>query len=67
MEAYQERMIEERDELTERIGKLKTFSGTKIFENLDLREKQRINAQGHSMSLYLHILNERIKAFTNAS
>lgn len=66
MEAYQERMITERDKLTEKLWKLNNFIGGENFEKVDEQEQQRLLAQAHSMSLYLHILNERIKAFTNA-
>lgn len=66
MEAYQEDVILERDQLAERVGQLKEFCSTKKFAKLDLSEKRRINAQSHAMSQYLQMLNERIKAFTNA-
>ena len=63
MQAYQERVVVERDELAEKLDKLRTFRHQEIFEMLPYQERGRLTRQLMAMSSYLDILNERIAAF----
>lgn len=63
MQAYQERVVVERNELSEKCDKLRTFTNSKAFENLPYKERGRLTRQYLAMSSYLDILNERIEAF----
>lgn len=63
MEPYQERVIEERKELEERLIKLVAFIESAMFYDLQSDEKLRLQRQRDAMRLYLYILNERVKAW----
>lgn len=63
MEEYQERVIEERDQLDARLKKLTEFKLTDKFHSLPVPEVKRLNRQVHIMHLYLDVLIERIEAF----
>lgn len=60
---HQQRMVDEKADLDEKIEKLSNFFGTPVFGNLDAAEQQRLNAQGLAMTTYSVILDERIAAF----
>jgi hypothetical protein len=64
MEAYQERVVTERDELEEKIEKLVAFmfhSGH--FQGIPEREQDLLNRQLEAMREYSSILEERIEGF----
>lgn len=61
---HQQRVIDEKRELDDKIEKLSAFFGTPLFGKLDAAEQQRLNAQGLAMTTYSVILDERIAAFT---
>lgn len=63
MLAYQERVVEERKELHERLVKLREFNAGAIFSRLPEAERGRLTRQCMAMTTYLGILNERISAF----
>ena len=63
MQAYQERVVVERDELSEKIDKLRTFLGGSVFPTLPIAERQRMTMQYLAMAAYRDALNERIAAF----
>ena len=63
MQEYQKRVVEERDELGTRVGKLKSFITTGVFKALDEEEQVRMKMQVVLMVAYLEVLNERIEAF----
>lgn len=63
MKDYQKRVIEERDQLQERVGRLYEFMEEDEFCNLPDAEKDSLNQQLPSMCDYLRILNERIANF----
>jgi hypothetical protein len=63
MEAYQERVLAERDELSERLDKLRTFLNSAKFDAVPRPEQVRMTRQYLAMSSYLDVLNERIAAF----
>lgn len=63
MEPHQERVVKEKSELDEKIGKLVPFLKTSIFAGLPEEEKDRLGRQLGIMQQYSDILNERISAF----
>jgi uncharacterized protein YdcH (DUF465 family) len=61
---YQQRVIEEKDELDKKIVALTTFIGhNRAWDNLTSMEKDRMRRQRWVMKLYSEILAERIEAF----
>jgi hypothetical protein len=65
MEAFQERVIQEKKELDVKIESLATFiNGNRYFESLPEAERFRLYAQHRVMVDYSAILGERIAAFT---
>jgi hypothetical protein len=63
MQPHQERVVVERDELSEKIGKLRTFTNGAVFSTLPYEERGLLTRQYLAMSNYLDILNRRIEAF----
>lgn len=63
MEAYQERVVEEKRELDEKLGKLLDFICTARFLALPPNERARMAFQRLSMKSYSEVLGERIEAF----
>lgn len=61
--AYQGRVVAEKAELDERLGKLLTFFGTPAFAGLDEAERARLRCQSFLMVALLAVLGERIEAF----
>ena len=63
MLSYQERLAVEKDELNDRISKLKNFiANNETFRNLQEAERGRMTRQLEVMTEYSQILAERIKA-----
>jgi hypothetical protein len=60
---FQERVIAERNELADRLGKLRTFLLTQFCQSLVEAERERLQQQSEAMDIYLDVLNERIAAF----
>jgi hypothetical protein len=63
MQPHQERLIVERDELSEKLNKLRTFNNSDFYSTLPQDERGRLTRQYMAMSTYLQILNSRIFAF----
>lgn len=66
MQPHQERVVAEKQELDDKLAKLKTFVFTgdrEIFKSLDPRERDRLENQYTAMEKYSKILGERIAAF----
>lgn len=63
MEPFQERVVEEHDELDTKIGKLTEFLESDQFDTVDPEEQHRLVQQLYVMELYLDILTQRVKAF----
>lgn len=63
MEAYQQRVIEERDQLSRRVDKLCEFFGSPLSSGVSDEEFDRLEHQLHLMKAYLYILDERIRNF----
>ena len=63
MEAYKERVCQERRELHEKLSKLRDFQNTEMYRMLASDEQRRLTRQTMFMTSYLGILDERIAAF----
>jgi hypothetical protein len=63
LQPHQQRVVDEKAELDERLGKLIAFFGTPIFTGLVEEERERLAAQERAMGAYSRILADRIAAF----
>jgi len=64
MSPHQERVVQEKDELKEKVDNLGVFIlDNPIYSSLETEEQSRLNEQHYHMCFYLDILNERIKNF----
>lgn len=64
MQPHQQRVIDEKAELDERLTKLYAFiANSPIFRTLPPAEQHRLSQQSAYMQGYLNVLNERITAF----
>jgi hypothetical protein len=63
MQPYQERVVDERNELAEKVEKLRIFLSSASFIALRVAEQDRLVRQYQHMTAYLDILNQRILAF----
>ena len=60
---YQQRLIDEKTQLDERLGKLTAFFDTDPFPDLPQAEQDRMRRQATHMKRYSDILGERIEAW----
>jgi hypothetical protein len=67
MQPHQQRVVDEKAELDERLEKLVAFSKTPVFAGLDSAERNRLSKQAEAMTMYSHILFDRIAAFAPAA
>ncbi len=63
MEAFQQRVVDEKVDLSEKLSKLQAFFDTPIFKALPADEQARMRAQAFHMSGYEAALNARIDNF----
>jgi hypothetical protein len=63
MEAWQQRVIDEKKQLDERIEKLAIFIQGELYNTLDPVEQKRLTDQIHAMDSYARILGQRIGAW----
>lgn len=63
MQAFQERVVEEKTELDAKIAKLKEFIAGSIYPTLDVEEQTRLTLQLSYMEAYSEVLGQRIVAF----
>lgn len=61
---YQQRVLEERDELSDRMGRLYEFNHSAIFTTLPIIEQHLLLKQYAHMTGYLDALDRRIRLFT---
>jgi len=68
MEPYQQRVVEEKAALDEKLNKLAKFviNGGDAFKMLFIAEQVRLNKQMVVMEIYSEILRDRIAAFDTA-
>lgn len=60
---YQQRIVEESQQLVARIEKLQAFTDTPTFKSLDAAERLRLARQLNHMGDYAGVLGERINAW----
>jgi hypothetical protein len=63
LQPYQQRVVDEKTELDERLTKLIAFFDNPIFAGLDAAEQERMKRQADHMTNYSVVLGERIAAF----
>lgn len=63
MAPHQQRVLDERTELDDKLAKLTAFFDTSIFNGLEPVEQKRLRRQHAAMKDYSEILGERIAAF----
>lgn len=63
MEPHQQRVVDEKKELDERLAKLSEFGKGELFESLAPSEQGRLNRQHSIMEDLSTVLGERIAAF----
>lgn len=61
MKEYIERMIDEYNELKERVDKLGTFLNGDVYKSLNLEEQNDLMMQYHSMVIYKIALDKRLR------
>lgn len=64
LQPHQQRVIEEKEQLEERLAKLHGFIDGDLYSTLDEAERSRLRQQRYYMSGYLQALRERVDAFT---
>lgn len=60
---HQQRVIDEKIELDNRLEKLCLFSNSRTFASLPIAEQERMNTQRHLMCALSAVLGARIAAF----
>ena len=63
MAPHQQRVLDEKTELAERLTKLLSFFQTPLFDSLSEAERSRLRNQARFMDGYLAVLEERVQAF----
>lgn len=63
MQPHQQRVVDEKNELNEKLDKLKAFFENPIFKGLSADEQGRLARQFDVMAEYSSILSQRIAAF----
>ena len=66
LQPHQQRVVDEKNELDEKLKKLRAFCSQVggIFDALPTEEKQRLTEQEGHMAAYSEVLGRRIAAFT---
>lgn len=63
VQPHQQRVIDEKAELDEKLTKLVAFFGNPLWATLPIAEQERLSRQSEVMRQYSNILEERIAAF----
>ena len=63
LQPHQQRVVDEKTELSERLSKLQAFFLGPIFPTLSEAERSRLRNQARFMDGYAAVLEERIAAF----
>lgn len=63
LQAHEERVVTERNELHDKFSKLSAFLDNPKFLEIDEAEQRRLKQQWGYMELYLDVLDQRIAAF----
>lgn len=64
LQPHQQRVVDEKAELDEKLAKLSAFFDTPIYAGLSNAEQHRLHGQSVAMKAYSDILGQRIEAFT---
>ena len=64
MQPHQQRVVDEKAELSDKTDKLEAFLGGSIYVGLPPAEQSRLTRQHRIMQLYEQVLSERISSFT---
>jgi hypothetical protein len=64
LQPYQQRVVEEKSELEERLAALHRFIDGDVYSKLDEAERGRLRQQRYFMNGYAQVLRERIDAFS---
>lgn len=64
MQEWQQRVVDEKRELDDKLRKLIIFTGCDIFQKLDADQQDLLKQQAFFMEGYSTILGERIASFT---
>ena len=64
MEAYQQRVVEEKEQLDQKLAKLKAFFSTDLFRNLPEEDSSLMKDQAFCMNEYSLVLGKRIERFS---
>lgn len=67
LQPHQQRVVDEKNELSEKLGKLLAFFQTPTFAGLSEAERSRLRNQARFMDGYAAVLEERIAAFNYAA
>lgn len=62
---YQQRVVDEKAELDDRLEKLCLFSNSRTFAGLPIAEQERLNTQRHLMCMLSAVLGARIANFVS--
>lgn len=63
---HQERVVEEKKQVSERLSSLLNFFQTSLFASLDEAEQMRLRNQARFMDGYAAVLEDRIRAFKDS-
>ena len=66
METWQQRVVDEKKELGDRITKLETFIESPAYQVAAEPEQARLRRQHHHMKRYYEVLQERVDAWKPA-
>ena len=64
LQPHQQRVVDEKNELDDKLAKLGAFLESDTFANLNIIERGQLHRQYQSMSEYSKILGERINYFS---
>ena len=63
MQPHQQRVVDEKNELGERLEKLLDFIGTDFYKRLPEKDKELLFFQSQIMEDYFEVLEQRIELF----
>jgi hypothetical protein len=66
LQPHQQRVVDEKRDLDEKLEKLVAFTRSPTFADLDSGERNRLDQQAATMAMYSDILGDRIAAFSPA-
>ena len=64
MQPFQQRVVDEKRELDEKLQKLMAFFGSDLFNGLSANERELLKEQSEHMESYSVVLRERIALFS---